>query len=312
MSRHQRNLGCSGESGGATGDVMKQTGPEFIRFMKPILRVLQSLGGSGTAGEVADRAIEMLKIPEHEQQIILKSGQSRVYNQVHWARHYLARAGYIDSSKRGVWSLTEKGAKTDLANFDPDETLKVVQKLYADEREEAKGEAFVDPSDDSPEQRTGYKSDLLSLIKALPPDGFERLCQRLLRESGFQNVTVTGRSGDGGIDGTGILQINPFVSFVVLFQCKRYQGSVTPSQIRDFRGAMMGRADKGIILTTGTFTTEAKKEARRDGAPPIELVAGEDLIKLFESLELGLLPRKTYEVDHRFFEEFAHSPDAAK
>lgn len=102
----------------------------------------------------------------------------------------------------------------------------------------------------------------------------------------------------------GILQINPFVSFNVLFQCKRYSGSVTPSQIRDFRGAMQGRADKGIILTTGTFTVEAKKEARRDGAPPIELVDGDDLVTLFENLEFGLRPRKTFDVDDKFFDEF--------
>ncbi len=115
---------------------------------------------------------------------------------------------------------------------------------------------------------------------------------------------VTGRSGDGGIDGVGILQVNPFVSFNVLFQCKRYAGSVTPSQIRDFRGAMQGRADKGIIMTTGTFTVEAKKEARRDGAPPIQLVDGDDLVKLFEKLEFGLRPRKTYDLDEAFFNEF--------
>jgi len=287
---------------------MKQPGPEFIRFMKPILRVLQDLGGSGTAGEVADRAIELLKIPEQEQQIILKSGQSRVYNQVHWARLYLARAGYIDSSKRGVWSLTEKGAHTDVETLDQREVFKAAQKLYAQEQEHTKNEPFIDASGESPEQRGDYKSELLLLIQSLPPDGFERLCQRLLRESGFQNVIVTGRSGDGGIDGTGLLQINPFVSFVVLFQCKKYQGSVSPSHIRDFRGAMMGRADKGIILTTGTFTTEARKEARRDGAPPIELVSGEDLIKLFENLELGLMPRKTFEIDRRFFDEFSKNP----
>ena len=272
--------------------------------MKPILAVLQSLGGSGTAGEVADKAIEFLQIPEEEQEVILKSGQPKVYNQVHWARLYLARTGYIDLSKHGVWSLTEKGTKTEVATFNPEETLKAVQQLYAKEQVQAKAESYPGASEELPPQPLDYKSDLLTLIKALPPEGFERLCQRLLRESGFQNVTVTGRSGDGGIDGTGILQINPFVSFVVLFQCKRYQGAVTPSQIRDFRGAMQGRADKGIILTTGNFTTEAKKEARRDGAPPIELVAGEDLIKLFENLELGLTPRKTFEVDHHFFDEF--------
>ncbi|RLA90040.1 MAG: restriction endonuclease, partial [Deltaproteobacteria bacterium] len=115
---------------------------------------------------------------------------------------------------------------------------------------------------------------------------------------------VTGKTGDGGIDGRGILQINPFVSFKVLFQCKRYQGAVTPSQVRDFRGAMMGRADKGIIVTTGTFTVEAKKESRRDGALPIELVDGEALVKMFENLELGLKPRITFDVDEKFFAEF--------
>jgi len=115
---------------------------------------------------------------------------------------------------------------------------------------------------------------------------------------------VTGRSGDGGIDGVGILQMTPFVSFNVLFQSKRYQGAVTPSQIRDFRGAMMGRADKGIIMTTGTFTLEAKKEARRDGVPPIELVDSDALIQMFERLELGLIPKTTYDVDERFFEDF--------
>ena len=130
------------------------------------------------------------------------------------------------------------------------------------------------------------------------------MCQRLLREHGFEQVTVTGKSGDGGIDGIGILQVNKFVSFTVLFQCKRYAGAVTPSQVRDFRGAMEGRADKGIIITTGVFTAEAKKEARRDGAKPIELVNGDDLVELFESLELGVTPRITYDVDEAFFDEY--------
>ncbi len=149
-----------------------------------------------------------------------------------------------------------------------------------------------------------HRTALLDLIKSLPPNGFERLSQRLLRESGFQHVSVTGKSGDGGIDGIGTLQVNPFVSFNVLFQCKRYQGAVTPSHVRDFRGAMMGRADKGLIITTGTFTLEAKKEARRDGVPAIELVDGDSLVDMFERLELGLVPKRTYEIDEKFFEDY--------
>jgi len=139
---------------------------------------------------------------------------------------------------------------------------------------------------------------------ALSGSAFERFCQRLLRESGFQEVSITGRSGDGGIDGIGILQVNALVSFKVLFQCKRYVGSVTVAHVRDFRGAMAGRADKGIIITTGSFTAEARKEAVRDGVPPIELVDGEKLIGMLEQLELGLKPQTTYTIDPGFFESF--------
>ena len=149
-----------------------------------------------------------------------------------------------------------------------------------------------------------YRTKLIQKLLSLPPAGFERLCQRLLREAGFEQVIVTGRSGDGGIDGYGVLQINPFVSFRVLFQCKRYKGSVSAPDVRNFRGAMMGRAEKGIILTTGGFTAEALNEARRDGAPAIELVNNEKLIEMLENLELGLIPRKTYDLDSHFFIAF--------
>jgi restriction system protein len=125
-----------------------------------------------------------------------------------------------------------------------------------------------------------------------------------LREAGFQQVTVTGRSGDNGIDGHEVLELNAFVTFKVLFQCKRYKGSVGTPQIRDFRGAMEGRADKGIILTTGTFTQEARREARRDGARPIELVDGDKVVDMFEKLEIGLRPNRVFEVDDGFFDEF--------
>jgi len=286
---------------------VKAKGPEFIRFFKPILQILKQSGGSGTTSEVIDRAIELLQIPESEQEITLRNGQSRIRNQVQWGRLYLVRAGYLESSRRGVWSLTENGAQTDLTTFDAYEVFQLVQKGLRAEKKKELQEPFIDERDESAAETADYKSELLALIKSLPPNGFERLCQRVLRESGFQEVVVTGKTGDGGIDGIGVLQVNPFVSFNVLFQCKRYQGSVTPSQVRDFRGAMAGRADKGIMMTTGTFTVEAKKEARRDGATPIELVAGEDLVKLFEDLELGLLPRRTFEVDRKFFEEFSRA-----
>lgn len=287
---------------------MKAKGPQFLRFLKPIIEILRESGGSGTSSEVTEKVIERLNIPDEEQSTILKSGQSRVYNQVHWARMYLVYGGIVDSSERGVWTLTEIGNNTDLRSFDSLAFFKTIHKRQfgkggkAGEPQSSQDDANAD--EDSVETEVDYRTRLLEVIKDLPPAGFERLCQRLLRENGFEQVTVTGKSGDGGIDGVGILQLNKFVSFTVLFQCKRYQGSVTPGQVRDFRGAMEGRADKGIVITTGTFTVEAKKEARRDGAKPIELVNGDDLVELFQSLKLGLTPRVTYDVDERFFDEY--------
>ncbi len=284
----------------------KSSGPQFIRFLNPIIEVIREFGGSGTSSEVTDQVIERLKIPEKEQSVILKSGQSRVYNQVHWARMYLVSGGILDSSKRGVWTLTEEGNSINLETFDSLAFFKKVQKQHikkGNEKEPALQDREID-DEQAGDTEDKCKTDLLDVIKSLPADGFERLCQRLLRENGFEQVTVTGKSGDGGIDGVGILQVNKFVSFTVLFQCKRYQGSVSPSHVRDFRGAMEGRADKGIIITTGVFTVEAKKEARRDGAKPIELVNGDELVALFESLELGVTARKTYDVDHAFFDEY--------
>ena len=209
---------------------MKQAkGPQFTRFFKPIIEVLKETGGSGTVAEVIDRAIEKMGIPESEQEEMLKNGQSRVRNQVQWARLYLVRAGYLDSSKRGVWSLTERGISVEIKAFDVMGTFREVQKVYTeDKKHKEQTEPFVDETDEGEIESQDHLTKLLNLIKSLPPDGFERLSQRLLRESGFQQVVVTGKSGDGGIDGVGILQMNPFVTFNVLFQCKRYQGAVTP------------------------------------------------------------------------------------
>lgn len=286
-------------------------GPQFIRYFGPLIEALKALAGSGRPEEVKDKIVEQLKISDTVQNELIPSGISRFSNQVDWARFYLVRAGYLDSSVRGVWSLTEKGLQSGPLNHQQAyEIFRQVRQDFEIERtqvvpEPSKLITTAASGDDRnvPEPST-YRSELLNVLKALSPNGFERLCQRLLRESGFERVTVTGRSGDGGIDGIGVLQMTPFVSFKVLFQCKRYADSISSPQVRDFRGAMMGRADKGIIMTTGTFSKDAKAEAIRDGVPAIELVDGEKLIDLFESLELGLKPRKVYDVDNTFFEEF--------
>lgn len=281
---------------------MPKKGPQFIKYMKPVLEALREMGGAGKSSEVVDHVIDLLKIPEEELQILNKSGGSRVRNRIQWARFYLVKAGFIDSSKYGLWALTDEGWKAD---FDAYEMWKSIHQAFVDERKEKEAAEEVDEGEDSLEE-DDHAQLLLQILRNLSPSGFEKICKRLLRESGFQNVEVTGKKGDQGIDGIGILQVNPLVSFKVLFQCKRYSADnpVTPSHVRDFRGSMTGRADKGIILTTGRFTQEAKSEAIREGAPPIELVDGDKLVEMFESLKLGLKPKTVYDVDKGFFKEY--------
>lgn len=289
-------------------NMTKHKGPDSLRFYSPIIEVLRELGGSGRPAEVTDLVIERINIPEDEHEITNKNGGSRVRNQVAWARFYLVKAGLLSSSQRGVWGLTEKGSNIEI---DDEFAFKHFRDVHQEltkgrkARESAKKIAGEDETDvAAAEVGVDYQVEVLSILQSLPPEGFERICQRLLRESGFQQVIVTGKTGDGGIDGHGILQINPLVSFKVLFQCKRYQGPVAVSAVRDFRGALQGRADKGIILTTGTFTTDAKREAIRDGATTIELVDGDKLVEMFEKLNLGLRPKKNYEIDDGFFEQY--------
>lgn len=285
----------------------KVEGAQFVKFFGPVLDALRSLGGSGKPDEVVERIAADLGLSDEEQNDLLPSGESRFRNQVAWARFYLVREGLVGSSKRGVWNLTEQGQTTTPTNAQAREIFLRWVKIFQEQRKAKAAE--TEPIAEQVAEGTGtpskdYRAETLELLLGLPPAGFERLSQRLLREAGFTQVNVTGQSGDGGIDGYGTLQINPLVSMKVLFQCKRYTKSVSPSHVRDFRGAMAGRADKGIIVTTGTFTAEARREASRDGVPPIELIDGERLIDMLESLELGLNPVTTYEVNHAFFSEF--------
>jgi len=284
-----------------------EEGAQFVKFFGPLLDALRKLGGSGTPDEAVGQVASDLRVTDAEQDERLPSGQPRFKNQVAWARFYLFREGLLDKSKRGVWSLTEKGRATSLTFEQARELFLKWIRIFQEQRN-AKATAQEPDAEELAEEAAGpsgnYREQVINLMLSLPASGFERLSQRLLREAGFTEVVVTGKSGDGGIDGNGTLRINPLLSFKVLFQCKRYSKSVSPTHVRDFRGAMAGRADKGIILTTGTFTAEARREASRDGVPPIELIDGEKLVDLLESLELGLRPITTYEVDPNFFNEF--------
>lgn len=284
----------------------KKSQAEFIKWFGPLLEALKDLGDSGKPKEVSTKIAENLKLSDSILDETLNSGTNKFHNQVAWARQYLVWEGLLDSSKHGTWKLTEKGKATTLNEEQSRKLFLKWVEIHAKARKEKSEKTIIEEQEDSKptDFETDSNSDLLSVLQSLPPSGFEKLCRELLREHGFENVVVTGGSHDGGIDGYGTLEMNPFVSFKVLFQAKRYRGSVSRAQVGDFRNAMIGRAEKGIILTTGTFTNEAIKEANRDGAPQIELVDGEKLITMFEKVELGLIPKTIYEIDFNYFNRF--------
>ena len=261
--------------------------PTFDDLMNPLLEALRKLGGSGSIEEIYAKAVEIAGLSDevlaqlHDPE---KSSQTEVGYRLAWARTYLRKYGLLENSSRGVWSLTEKARTSQ--TVDSTEVVRVVRAL---DKLDAPKKRPPDETARELSEVEGWKDKLSTVLtQRLEPAGFERLVQRVLRESGFIHVEVTGRTGDGGIDGKGIARIHGFMSFHVLFQCKRYKGSVAAGEIRDFRGAMVGRADKGLFITTGSFTPAAVKEATRDGAPPIDLVDGDELAEKLKELDLGV------------------------
>lgn len=270
--------------------------PTYDDLFRPTIEALKVLGGSGTIQEIYEKVCELEGYSEEQQSVLHKEGpQTEISYRLAWARTYLKNYGAIESSGRGLWSLTEKGRN--LQNVDKREINRAskAKKNLSDSNEDVTEAPILLESDI-------WTSKLLDVLQQMPPDAFERLCQQILRASGFIKVQVTGKKGDGGIDGIGVLRI-ALLSFQVFFQCKRYRGSVGPGEIRDFRGAMVGRTDKGLFLTTGTFTSEAKKEATRDGAPALDLIDGEQLCTILKDLKLGVQTKtvEVVEIDENWF-----------
>lgn len=262
--------------------------PKYHEFMLPTLVALNELGGSGSVDEIQDKVVASTRLsPEQLDLTYPTSGAAIAADRMSWARSWMKHGGFVKSGGRAVWVLTDLG-RTAL-NWAPEKVRNRCNEEY--KAKQAARELEKTDEDGDTELDSDWNDTLLAKLKAIDPSAFERLAQRILRESGFVKVDVTGKSGDGGIDGTGVLRMN-LISFQVLFQCKRYAGSVGAGAVRDFRGAMQGRADKGLILTTGTFTPDARREATRDGAPAIDLIDGEALCLLMKDLRLGVEVRE--------------------
>lgn len=258
--------------------------PKYDDLFNPTLQAIHELGGSGRNEEIEQKIAEIMNLSDDDVNDIHRGNTTKLSYRGAWARNYLKRYGLIENSQRGVWSLTPKGLNTDYV--DKARVNKTVKQLAKEARAD----------EGSTTEEIEWQEELLDVIKSIKPDAFERLCQRILRESGFTEVTVEGRSGDGGIDGRGIYKIGGLISIRVIFQAKRYKGSVSSQLVREFKGTMVGRAEKGVFITTGTFTRDAKAEATRDGSTPIDLVDGIALAELLKDLELGLKVQKIEEI----------------
>lgn len=253
----------------------KKRMPTRAELRWPTLEVLKKAGGSASNQEIAEHVTRYLALPDEITDIIHGDGPQTVVDyRLGWARTDLKQVGVVDNKTRGIWTVTPHGRAI--------RSEAGLRKLFVKDGHKDRGKPIFESSSDG-----DWKEDLVSTLLGLQPDAFERLCQRILREKGFTKVEVTGRSGDGGIDGAGVLRVN-LISFRVRFQCKRYKGSVPPREIRDFRGALAGRADKGLFITTGRFTSGAAQEAVRDGAAAIDLIDGKALCKLLKELKLGV------------------------
>jgi len=285
--------------------------PKVEDFYVPTIKALRDLGGSASIEEIQDRLTEAEGLTQQQlDQFYPTSGAQILPDRMSWARTYLKIAGLVASGGRGIWVLTDDGRQAVASMSDADLRRMVIDagnahnvKLAAQKKEKlaaaaAAGSSVTSPAEvglvhqqASEAEEAEWMDALLQVLRTMDPSAFERLAQRLLRESGFVKVEVTGKSGDGGIDGSGVLRMN-LISFQVLFQCKRYAGSVSAGAVRDFRGAMQGRADKELIITTGTFTADARKEATRDGAPSIDLIDGDAMCQLLKERGLGVSVRE--------------------
>lgn len=258
--------------------------PRFDQLLVPTVKALRSLGGSAGIQELTTKIAEQMALTE---EVLAFRREKATMNEVPyraaWARTYLRMDGVVQITARGVWALTPRGR-----NINDEELISLptrVRNRRTRDRQSVSGDEIEVGRELDIEQ--DWRGELLNVLRELPPAAFERVSQRILRELGFVKVEVTGRSGDGGIDGVGVLRVK-LISFQVLFQCKRYRETVGAAAIRDFRGAMVGRTDKGLFITTGRFTSEASREATRDGAPPIELIDGDELCNLLRSLRIGV------------------------
>jgi restriction system protein len=295
------------------GRVKKIKCPTYTELIIPTFEALKELGGSGTNDEICTTVINNLKLSDEavDEAHLGSNNQSELQYQLAWARTYMKNFGVILNSARSVWSISSKFTSVDKLNVKEIIAFTANKSLnkHKNNNEDINFKQPQSPEDNNPENNNiefpdeikPWRKQLAEVLHNMNPFAFERLAQRLLRECGFTQVVVTKKTNDGGIDGTGKLRINGIFSFNVAFQCKRYNSAVSAGDIRDFRGSLTTDIEKGVFITTGTFTKSAKEEASNAGKQQIDLIDGEDFINKIAEYEIGVKEIKDYEIDEDFF-----------
>ena len=286
--------------------------PRFSELLLPTIEALKHVGGSALRNEVISTVADLREFSDEQLEVRYENtGVPVLGDRVGWALSYLKKFGAVENSRRGVWAITDTGRRIE----SEEQVERHLQEYRAAQRalqrlaatDVGSDDIDPDPADGMDPDSPQWRGLLLQRLLELTPGAFERLTQRLLKEAGFRDVEVLGRSGDGGLDGVGVYRLS-LVSFPIYFQCKRYRAQVPASAIRDFRGAMAGRGEKGLLVTTGTYTRGARTEASRDGAPPVELIDSSDLCDLLKEYELGVRTRilqiEDVDVEAEFFAQF--------
>ena len=288
--------------------------PRYPSLIMPVFLALKTLGGSGTNEEILNQVIIDMDIPDEVADIshLGNMNQSELSYQLAWARTYMKNYGVITNSERSVWSITPQYVSVE--TLDAKEIVSSINRKNSQKRNNKNVSEITDseiaqPEDDDPsndaeefpDEIKPWKEKLADVLHSMDPFAFERLTQRVLRECGFSQVEVSKKTGDGGIDGTGKLKINGIFSFNVAFQCKRYSGVVGAPEIRDFRGSLTTNIEKGLFITTGTFSKAAREEASSPGKQQIDLLDGEEFINKLTEYEIGVHPVTTYVIDEDYF-----------
>lgn len=277
--------------------VSKSVVPKYGDLITATYAVLKALGGSGKNEEINEKVAELLALSDEVLEIphLNSSSLSEVNYRLAWARTLLKKHGAITNSARGVWSIMPEFSDVEAVDGN------AIEKARHKNGTSAKDTLISDDLEDVPEEVRPWRKKLYEVLTKMNPYAFERLTQRVLRECGFTQVEVTKKSGDGGIDGTGKLRINGIFSFNIAFQCKRYQGVVSSGDIRDFRGSLTTNIEKGVFITTSSFSKAAVEEASSPGKQQIDLIDGEEFITKLAEFGIGVKEVKDYEIDEDYF-----------